>query len=310
MKNLYRLLAATLLVGGMTACGDGTDLQQSTLSILLTDAPGDFHQAIVTIERIELVGESENQDGPGLVLRDVPVTIDLLTLVNDVTTLVDEFTVSDGTYSQLRFIIPGACIVVEEDDGSTLTYASAGYDECGAADGSLQLPSFAQTGIKVNLPGGSVAITGEQKILLVDFDVSQSFGRQAGNSGRWVMSPSIKATDFLLTASITASVSVADTVSFPDVAGQPVTLADFVLEATDASGDPEGAAPLTDPDGDGVFEATFQFLDPAEGPFSLSLAHDSLAVTTDLPSPVTVEVTSGQDSSESVEVTSATRISG
>jgi hypothetical protein len=191
-----------------------------------------------------------------------------------------------------------------------MTYASAGFVECGPADGALQLPSFAQTGIKVSLPGGALTITGEQKILLVDFDVSQSFGKQAGNSGRWVMSPSIKASEVEFTASIAATVSAADTVVFPDVAGQPVTLADFMLEATDAAGDPEGSVPLTDDDGDGVFEATFRFLDAARGPFSLTLANDNVTVTTDPASPVSVDASAGSEAAQAIEVTSAATTGG
>jgi hypothetical protein len=62
--------------------------------------------------------------------------------------------------------------------------------------GDLQMPSFAQSGLKVNLPGDAITVEGDdQRILLVDFDVSKSFGHQAGNSGKWVMHPVITATD-------------------------------------------------------------------------------------------------------------------
>jgi len=41
----------------------------------------------------------------------------------------------------------------------------------------------------VVLDDGALTIVGPQKILLVDFDVEQSFGQLAGQSGRWVMHP-------------------------------------------------------------------------------------------------------------------------
>lgn len=288
----------------LTACGDSTGVSQGSLSILLTDAPGDFHQAIVTIDRIELAGQGDSEDGPGTVLTDTPVTTDLLTLSNDVITLVEDFTLPTGTYAQLRFIISEACIVVEGEGEETSTYASSGFDECGPADGPLQMPSFSQTGIKVNLPGGAVSITGEQKILVIDFDVSESFGHVAGGSGMWVMSPVLRATDLGLTASIAITASLADGVTLPDVGG-PVTLADFVVEAEDSGGGSEGSVPLTDGDGDGVFEATLQFLDPAEGPFSIWLANADVDVVTDPPTPVSVPVSSGAESSQALEITSA-----
>jgi hypothetical protein len=37
---------------------------------------------------------------------------------------------------------------------------------------------------------------GPQKVLLVDFDVAESFGQEGSGSGQWVMHPVINATDF------------------------------------------------------------------------------------------------------------------
>ncbi len=45
----------------------------------------------------------------------------------------------------------------------------------------------------MNFPG-ALEITGDSKILLVDFSVEESFGREAGGSGRWVMNPVITGT--------------------------------------------------------------------------------------------------------------------
>jgi hypothetical protein len=57
------------------------------------------------------------------------------------------------------------------------------------------MPSLAQSGLKVDLPGGAIRIEGDQRILLVDFDVAQSLGHVAGGYGRWVMHPVVHATD-------------------------------------------------------------------------------------------------------------------
>jgi hypothetical protein len=51
------------------------------------------------------------------------------------------------------------------------------------------MPSFAQSGLKVNLPSDLFTVGADPVWVLVDFDVSQSFGRAAGGSGMWVMSP-------------------------------------------------------------------------------------------------------------------------
>jgi hypothetical protein len=192
MSRMFRRMATVLLMAlPLSACSDGTGvLSPGTMSVLLTDEEGDVTQAWVTIERVELVGS-----GQPLVIMDTPFTTDLLTLVDDVATLVDEATIPGGIYTEMRFIIPGACIGVEQSDGSELVYASTDYDECGSADGGLVLPSYAQTGIKVKFPGGSIEVDGDSHVLLFDFVVSESFGHQAGLSGDWVMTPVIHATE-------------------------------------------------------------------------------------------------------------------
>ena len=57
-------LRAALALG---ACDSGGPDGPGSMSILLTDAPGDVDQAVVTIERIEIVGEAEN----GIVALDL-----------------------------------------------------------------------------------------------------------------------------------------------------------------------------------------------------------------------------------------------
>ncbi len=229
-------LVAVLATLPLAACDDGTGaLSPGTLSLMLTDAAGDFTQAQVTIERIELVG-----DGEPLVLLDAPFTTDLLTLSNDIASLTEDVTVPGGTYTQLRFIIPEACIGVEQEDESELVYASTDFDACGAADGSLQLPSYDETGLKVGLPGGSIEVDGDSRILLLDFDVSQSFGQQAGMSGSWVMNPVIIAEDISLSGGIVVELTAADGV---DLAALGASLADFEARL-DTETEPQ---PFTDP---------------------------------------------------------------
>ena len=258
-----RILGALALAMTLpfAACDDdGTSAgEPGTMSVLLTDAPGDFLQAIVEIERVELMG-----DGVGAtVLMDEPFTTDLLTLSNDFATLADEVVVPAGTYSQLRFIIPGACIEVEGEGGTTTIYATQGFDACeadavpGFGTGALQTPSFDQTGIKVNLPGGATTIDGDQQIVILDFDVSESFGQQAGMSGMWVLDPTIKATDFGLTSTIVVELEDGQDSGLSGVGG---SLADFQARLASE----EGAVPFEDPDEDGVYTATFFFLTPGE----------------------------------------------
>ena len=52
--------------------------------------------------------------------------------------------------------------------------------------GELQMPSFSSSGLKVSFTGG-LAID-DETILLIDFDVAESFGQETG-SGKWVLHP-------------------------------------------------------------------------------------------------------------------------
>jgi hypothetical protein len=172
----------------LASCDDGAGPASTTaLSIRLTDAPGDIQHAFVTITEIHLVG----QDG-GIVLRDESYTVDLLTLAGVTADLVTDAEVPSGTYNELRFLISGTCIAVESESGGTDIYTTTDYDSdpCGGpATGTLIAPSYAESGLKVVLNGDALEIVGAQQVLLVDFDVEQSFGHEAGQSGRWVMHP-------------------------------------------------------------------------------------------------------------------------
>ena len=183
--------AAYLLAGAaalLAACSDGADPSGTTaLSIKLKDAPGEVQHAVVTIAGINLMGS-----GGKLPLSSTPVTTDLLTLASSTADLVTGADVPSGIYTELRFLISGACLAVENGSGGSDIYATDGYDAApcgGAATGTLQAPSYAQSGLKVILSESALTLTGPQKILLVDFDVSQSFGHAAGQSGQWTMHP-------------------------------------------------------------------------------------------------------------------------
>jgi hypothetical protein len=253
----------------------------------------------VTIAEVSLQG-----DGGTTVLLDEEVTTDLLTLANDVATLAEEVRVPAGHYTQLRFLITGGYIEVENEDGSTRIYASPDYEHVPAGAtvaGTLQMPSYGTSGLKVNLPGGGIDVGGEERVLLVDFDVSQSFGREAGNSGRWVMTPVVKATAFDLSGSVVASVQLADSVGLPEIGGVQLTLGAFKARLTNETGGVEELE-LTDADGNGVFEAEFKYLIP--GKFTLELvAPEGIAVATDIDLPLEIEVGSGEKESVAIELT-------
>jgi hypothetical protein len=300
MRTLRAFLLPLALVG-FVACSDSTGVGPGKISILLTDAPGDVKSAVVTISQIYLQGSGR------VVLRDDPVTIDLLELADSTAMLVDEATVPAGTYSQLRFVVTDAYIEVENADGTTSIYASSpGYAALPLGSrvvGELQMPSLAQSGLKVNLPGGEIRISGDQRILLVDFDVAQSFGHAAGGSGRWVMHPVVHATDFVATGTVTATLRPGQGVTLPVVSEHQVTLGEFKAALTNAGGSREELA-MTDANGDGVYEAIFRFLVP--GAYSLDLVGPTTIDFATTPArPLAVQVGSGATVASDFTLTSA-----
>jgi uncharacterized protein DUF4382 len=187
MQTLATFRGAALVMAlsaAIASCDSQGPNGTTSLSVRLKDAPGDVQHAFVTITEVDLVGSGGVQT-----LTDVPVTTDLLTLASDALTLVQDVEVPSGTYHELRFKISGVCLAVDDGNGGSTVYATDGYDStpCGGeATGVLRAPSYAQSGLKVQMTGGALVLDAPAKILLVDFDVTQSFGHAANG---WVMHP-------------------------------------------------------------------------------------------------------------------------
>lgn len=297
---------------GVAACSDATSPRATTggFTLLLTDAPGDFEKAVVTISSIYLQPGEGDDDAGRVVLLDTAVTTDLLTLANSTAELVKDADVPAGRYAQLRFVITGGYIEVENEDGSTSIYASSpsyqGLPEGATVDGSLQMPSFAQSGLKVNLPDGGVDIDGEQKIVLVDFDVSRSFGKQAGQSGMWVMRPVLTATDLSFTGTLNVSLAKADTVTLPAINDTLLTLGRFKAVLSNADGTREELE-LSDANGDGVFEGAYRYVIPGAYTLDFAAPSDSVQFTTAPARPIPVTVESGRIGAAAAVMTSASK---
>ena len=286
--------AATLvLAAGLALCGcDSQGPGTSRYTVELTDAPGPFKAATVTISEVYLQGS-----GGRTTLSNTPTTVNLLELQNATLDLVKDAEIPTGSYTELRLVVSGG--YVELEDGSI--YASspdyAGLPAGATVTGELKMPSLGQSGLKVTLPGSALEVTGPQKIVVIDFDVSQSFGQDAGSSGSWVMHPVIKGAEITATGSVSVSLTLHDGVTLPAVGGKQLTLADFSAtlggetQAVDASG-----------------HASFQFVVPDTyplyftGPAGLTFTTDPVATSAN---PIQIVVPSGQSVTATATITAA-----
>jgi len=238
------LLAALPLLG--TACSDqGPEI--AYVSLALTDAPGDVDSVWVEIGEIYLQGGGggrvtllDEDDAEALGL------IEITRLAGATLDLVSDVTVDAGNYGQLRFVVEGA--VLETEDGEVFTY-NASHPHGAVATGSLTCPSCTTSGLKVLLPGDVANLEAGAHLIVLDFDVSQSFGHDTGGSS-WVMHPVIRGAEVEFSGSVTGTVDVARNsggtplVTIPQCpAGTPRDITAFVPVAvaqtlTDDLGDP------------------------------------------------------------------------
>jgi len=180
---------------GAAPAGPADPSGTTRISLLLTDDPDDLAHAWVEITQIYLQGETEDagdSDMGRVVLLDSSTgLVDLLTLDDKVLELVDGVVVPSGEYGQLRVIVGGA--VVETEGGEVFSNGAA-HPEGDEATGTVLCPSCTQTGIKVVLGANEddgFVVEGDEMIVTLDFDVSETFGQRAGESGMWVMRPVI-----------------------------------------------------------------------------------------------------------------------
>jgi hypothetical protein len=139
--------------------------------------------------------------------------------------LVEGVEVPPGAH-QLRFILMDV-VILADGGGSDQVYATsdealadlnAFLGEAWAKTGEAHCPSCTRSGLKVVFPGGDPDMQDGEHLLLAQFDVSESFGKLRGNSGRWVMHPVIRGTLIERVGSISGTVSVASDATFDGAA--------------------------------------------------------------------------------------------
>ena len=188
---MIRSLRITLCLSlvALAACAETTAPRDGVrLSVFLTDAPGDV-RVWASFSDIYLQG-----DGGRTHLLDAPTDlIEVTALVGVVEELVGDLVLPMSSAGQLRVVVDQA--VLEDGEGNVFALGGAEHPDGLQTTGPLRCPSCSQSGLKVRMVHESddVVLDSEVATLLLDFDVSQSFGKAAsrGGSAAWIMSPVI-----------------------------------------------------------------------------------------------------------------------
>jgi len=243
-----------------------------------------------------------------ITLSNTKVTTNLLTLSNQVSTLVKDAVVPAGTYTQMDFVISGGYVEVANTSGGSTIFASSptyeGLPSGATVGGTLKMPSYGTSGLKVNLPDGKVTVGTNSKVLLVDFDVQQSFGHDAGSSGSWVMHPVMTATDFELSGNLNVTLKLGSGVTLPAA----LTLGSFDAVLTNSGGSTKSLQLSAISTGSSTFGAAFKYLIP--GNYTVGFALDpsvvgTVSITTSPTIPAPVTVSSGAATQADFTLTSA-----
>lgn len=251
-----RKLATGLLLLLAAGCAEGpTSVNQgnlgllterTSLSVFLTDGPGNVDAVWADIEKLTIEGQPGKID-----LLDGPTgLIEVTELINgQLEQLVNAADLPAGKYTRLMAVIGDAVLLA--DDGSVYVKGNPNLEAVldpaiiPETLGALVCPSCTSSGFKIILPGGQTVLEEGAAALVLDFDIRQSFGDGAGASGEWVMDPVIHATkvkdqdadgdildDLILEPALSGTVVFSD---FPLVlacATHTPTLQDFVPTAT------------------------------------------------------------------------------
>jgi len=160
-KAMLRYLTPLLTLLYAAACSGPSDT--GTVTVRLSDAPSDdLQSATIYVSEVTVQGSGVSADEQ--VISSTKTSYDLLTLQSGVTATLGSAEVPTGTYSQIRLLVDSARVVLKAGH----TFAD------GTNTAKLTVPSGSQTGIKVNI-SPPVTVTSGETILVVDFDVSQSF---------------------------------------------------------------------------------------------------------------------------------------
>ncbi len=206
-SKLFVVLMVLFFAGFFAGCNGGsngsdTNSDKGTLSLSLTDASTDAYKAVyVTIDEVQahLEGTGDNWT----TVAEPHQTYKLLELTNGIMENLGITDLEPGTYTQLRLLLGDTA-----DNSTNIlgnTHPSPNYvidSEDNVHD--LKVPSGYQTGIK--LVHEFDIVSGLTVDLVLDFDANRSVVK-AGNSGQYLLKPTIKVVNTVNNAILSGTVT-------------------------------------------------------------------------------------------------------
>lgn len=180
-------LAAGMFAILLTGCSTEPDAGTGTMQVRMHDAPADFDEVNIYIERVE-VNREEGDEG-WQVLSEPDRIYNLLELVNGAYEVLGEAELETGTYRQIRLIVnQEESHVVENGEVIDLT-----------------VPSGAQTGLKLNVD--AEILPDIDYILQLDFDADRSIVKPGQSGMGYLLKPVIRATNLANTGIIAGEIT-------------------------------------------------------------------------------------------------------
>ncbi len=155
LSMFFGIVGFTALLITLASCGKEDTGGITQLNVRLTDAPGDFQEVNIEIERVEVKRGTDNGESGWIALDTESGVYNLLDFTNGLDMLLANGEVPSGRLSQIRLIL-GSNNSVRVDD----------------VNWGLATPSAQQSGLKLNIQANLK--DGVDYTLLLDFDAAQS----------------------------------------------------------------------------------------------------------------------------------------
>ncbi|QCW99933.1 DUF4382 domain-containing protein [Aggregatimonas sangjinii] len=178
---------------------------EANVTIFKVDAryKGDVALDMQAMDSTDVLIETD-QGNPFVVLMENEVQVNLLELTNGITTTLVDTDVPVGSYDLIRVYVKGINVVLT--DGTVF---------------NLDVPSGAQSGIKVFIKPGLIVNGGLSSDLLLDFDVSKSFVQK---SGGFNFKPVIKASNLSTAGTLMGTVTAMEQDALEGIEGAQVAV--------------------------------------------------------------------------------------